>query len=145
MKIIEIFKYIVQTLIERFGNAPLCNGKAERALKIGNFVFPLCYRCTFIMLGLIIAIICILYVTDKKMIKWKKWFLVPGGLLIIPTFLDGLIQTFSDYVSTNFKRSITGFFAGIGVSICLYTMIFIVEEWLIKHKKKKIKKVKKAL
>ena len=42
----------MKEFFSRFGDAPLCNNKPERALHIGDFVFPLCYRCMMITIGI---------------------------------------------------------------------------------------------
>ena len=110
-----------------FGKEPLCNRQPDRALHIGDFVFPLCYRCMMITLGLIITLIVLLVLIDK--IKQIKKLFSVGIILIIPTFIDGLVQTLSSYTSNNFKRATTGFLAGIGLAICVICFI----KWLLKR------------
>lgn len=56
------------------------------------------------------------------------WYLNPTYtfMLIIPTFLDGMVQAFSRYESTNTIRFVTGLAAGIG----LVSFMCITGTWL---------------
>lgn len=50
------------------------------------------------------------------------------SILIIPCLIDGLRQRYTSYVSTNPKRILFGFMAGVGMfvfSFSLYTYIFL--------------------
>ena len=111
----------MKEFFSRFGEAPLCNNKPERALHIGDFVFPLCYRCMMITIGIIIGIIILVLLIDKYKIIWKFKYSFIGITLGIPTVIDGVLQTFTSYVSTNPIRITTGFIAGLGLSILIMT------------------------
>ncbi len=123
----------MKEFFSRFGDAPLCNNKPERALHIGDFVFPLCYRCMMITVGLIIGIIILVLLLDKLKITWKFKYSIIGIVLGIPTVIDGVFQTFTSYVSTNPIRIVTGFFAGIGLSILIITFVDIIYQ--LKYKR----------
>ena len=56
----SLIDFIYQRL-SQFGSIPMCNGIAERAPHILGFCFPLCYRCTFI----VILFIMTLYIAYK--------------------------------------------------------------------------------
>ena len=123
----------MKEFFSRFGDAPLCNNKPERALHIGDFVFPLCYRCMMITIGIIIGVIIIVLLMDKFKIIWKFKYSFIGILLGIPTVIDGVFQTFTSYVSTNSIRIITGFLAGLGLSILVITTADILLNLITKR------------
>lgn len=116
--IVIIMKYIPfpQNRLSYFGQKPLCNLKEERGIHFGNFVFVLCYRCTFIILGGFISF----FTMYLKKIRICIFYIVFSGLFIIPCLLDGVLQLTTPYESTNFLRALTGFCAGAGFGYLLY-------------------------
>ncbi|MCM1233353.1 MAG: DUF2085 domain-containing protein [Ruminococcus flavefaciens] len=83
-----------------------CHQLPERSFFFCGYQFPVCARCTGIIIGYIFSIFyCILCP------KISIWIIL---LLIVPMAVDGLIQYVSMYRSNNIKRLITGFFAGFG-------------------------------
>ena len=101
--------YMINTLANRitqFGKKPLCNLKEERALKVANFVFPLCYRCTGLVLGGILSYLSLIDISP-----------IHGLIMLVPLPIDSFTQYFSSYKSNNFKRFTTGFLFGVGLSI----------------------------
>lgn len=103
---------IFEFLIFRFshiGEIPICNGIAERAPHIMGYCFVLCYRCTFIILAFLIALL-IFY---RKKIKLPLWILV---ICMIPMIVDGSLQTFFGIMSENWRRALTGGFFGVGLA-----------------------------
>lgn len=99
-----------------FSIKPLCNLKEERALHIGNFVFPLCFRCMFIFIFFIFSFLIFI----NKKIKLDKRILIVSLIILIPMIIDGSIQTFFSIESTNVRRSITGSLFGLGLGYILY-------------------------
>ena len=99
-----------------FSIKPLCNLKEERALHIGTFVFPLCFRCMFIFIFFISSFLIFI----NKKIKLDKRILIVSLIILIPMIIDGSIQTFFSIESTNVKRSITGGLFGLGLGYILY-------------------------
>lgn len=91
--------------IRNIGKTPLCNLCVDRGPHIGSFVFPLCYRCT----GLIIGGIFSFYIKIDTTISI---------LLFIPMVVDSLLQYFINYKSNNLKRFVSGFMFGLGLNIC---------------------------
>ena len=79
-----------------------CHQLPERSFFLGGYQFPLCARCTGIAIGHIVAFIFSPFVTIKYSIS----------VLTIPLIIDGTIQYFSAYESTNLKRIISGFLYG---------------------------------
>ncbi|WP_390847350.1 DUF2085 domain-containing protein [Bacillus litorisediminis] len=96
-----------------------CHRKKERSLVIGNFQFPLCYRCMFILIGYLWIPILFWYKIDIP--------LYIGMLLHIPMFVDGVTQAKKLRLSTNFLRITTGFLAGFGQAIIIRSpVLFLV-------------------
>ena len=113
----------MKDFFDRFGDAPLCNNNPDRALHIGDFVFPLCYRCMMITIGVILGLIIIMLIIEKYHIIWKIKYSIIGFLICLPTFFDGVIQTFTEYESKNYIRITTGFLCGLGLSILIIGFI----------------------
>lgn len=89
----------------QFGHKPLCDLQPERAPHIGNFVFPLCWRCTGIIIG------CIIMLT----LKWAGVHYHNMSFFIffaLPLPIDALLQEWLNIMSTNFRRLITGLLWG---------------------------------
>lgn len=113
---------------KNLGKLPLCNLKEDTTFHIGNFCFPLCYRCT----AIIICASCGNYLLQKYLISWQIFLI--GLILILPCVIDGILQYNFRIKSTNKRRIITGMFAGFGASIvykyCI-EKIFIVVNLLV--------------
>ncbi len=93
-----------------FGKCPLCNFREDTSFHIGKFCFPLCYRCTAIIIGAL----CGNYILQEHFISWKICLI--GLILIIPCFVDGILQYHFYIQSTNKRRIITGMLAGLGLA-----------------------------
>ena len=100
----------------KWGKVPLCNEKADRAPHIGSFCFPLCWRCTMIMVGLIIG--AFFYVIFHPGLPVSFIF----SILILPCLIDGLRQRYTSYVSTNRKRILFGLLAGVGMFVFTFSI-----------------------
>lgn len=82
-----------------------CHQIAERSFSLGNYQFPLCARCTGILLGEIVGIILAFFTTSY----WQTVF------LLIPMAADGLTQLLGWRTSTNLLRFITGLLGGYSI------------------------------
>lgn len=103
--------FLISWCIERIsqiGQIPLCNGIASRAPHLFGYCFILCYRCTFILL-FFIGTLCFL---QKKKVKSIKYV----WILLLPMIIDGSLQTFFGFMSTNFRRSFTGALFGLALA-----------------------------
>ena len=116
------FSLIIDTFIDRLkhiGEIPICNGLALHAPHIGDFCFILCYRCSSILLGLITTGIALLdnglYNSFYKINQ--KWRYLITFVLVIVTFIDGTLQIILMEDGSNFRRVITGFISGVGLSL----------------------------
>ena len=83
-----------------------CHQIPERSYFVAGYQFPVCARCTGVALGYITGIVCLVL---RKKLSSKM-----AGLLILPMSIDGGVQYVTSYESENDRRTITGFFAGIG-------------------------------
>ena len=115
---------IITFLIERFsqiGKIPMCNGIANRAPHIMGFCFPLCYRCTFIVIVFVVTLL-ILY-------RFKIKLSMKGlGLCMLPMIVDGGLQTFFGIMSNNWRRAITGGIFGFGLAGMIALLYMYLDE-----------------
>ena len=97
---------------------PICNHREETAPKIFGKTFILCWRCTGVMMALIIMVIIRNFVN----ISFGVVQLVLGSLMMLPIVIDGYLQYFLKHESTNRKRSITGIMFGVGFSLVAFLL-----------------------
>lgn len=89
-----------------------CHQIPERSFFLFGYQFPVCARCTGIIIGGIFAIVI-------PFIDLSYYSLI----LLIPLILDGTIQLKTRYESNNFKRFLTGFLYGFGlISAIIHTI-----------------------
>ena len=92
----------------------MCHRMPERSFFFNGKQFPICARCTGIMCGYIIAIICLLFVISYTSLA--------SILLLVPMVIDGTGQLYNKWKSTNSRRFITGFFAGVGIILFIVNL-----------------------
>lgn len=112
-------KIKIWAFLMRLGNRCGCHQREDRSFKIKGWQFPVCSRCTGILIGQIIGII--LYVCKIKLPIYIDicFFTV--------MFLDWYIQYKNIKESTNVRRLITGILAGIAqVSIAIKLILIII-------------------
>ena len=114
-------------LLKKIGRVPLCNEIPERAPHIGGFCFPLCWRCTAFIIGIIISH---LIIPDGAGLK-KGIMIIIGMSLIVPCLLDGIMQYLLSKPSNNIRRFTSGFLAGIGTHIVIDVLSAIALNWRI--------------
>jgi uncharacterized membrane protein len=83
-----------------------CHKIPERSFFFKGKQFPLCTRCTGINLGYFILPLFIM-----NLISIPLWWSVA---MVFPTYIDGTIQAYTKYQSTNTIRFVTGIISGIG-------------------------------
>lgn len=83
-----------------------CHRIPERSFFWKGQKFPICARCTGIHLGYLSFPLFLF-----SFFTLNLWITI---LMILPTYLDGLIQAFFNKESNNYRRVITGFIAGVG-------------------------------
>ncbi len=79
-----------------------CHQMPERSFFVRGYQFPLCARCTGIFAGHMAGFVLAHFI-------YSPWIL----LCMIPMAVDGTVQYFSNYESTNRRRFITGFLYGL--------------------------------
>ncbi|MBR4670607.1 MAG: DUF2085 domain-containing protein [Butyrivibrio sp.] len=84
-----------------------CHCRSDRSFFYKGRQFPICARCTGELAGILVSIILFWF--------WKPTILI-SLLMMIPAMVDGLVQRFTSYESTNLRRVITGFFLGIALA-----------------------------
>lgn len=87
-----------------------CHQIPERSFGISGYQFPVCARCTGILLGQIAAF---LIPPLRRLSIWKD------VALLFPMALDGGTQFLGLQKSTNRRRLITGLLGGIGYAALL--------------------------
>ena len=93
-------------LMQQF-NFTFCHRIPERSFFWKGKQFPVCARCTGIHIGYITFPFFMFSIFELNLL----WTLV----LIIPTYIDGLVQAYLNIESTNIRRLITGLMSGIGM------------------------------
>lgn len=95
-----------------------CHQLPERSFFFRGYQFPVCARCTGIMIGYLFSIVYCMICP-----RLSIWIIL---LLIIPMAVDGLLQYYSNYTSNNKKRLITGFLSGFGFIQLAKTIILSI-------------------
>lgn len=93
----------------------MCHQRSDRSFFLRNYQFPLCARCSGMVLGYIFAIAVIIALGNISVIIS---FIFMGIM-----FLDWFIQFKKVKESTNSRRLITGFIGGYGVVGALFNII----------------------
>lgn len=113
-----------------WGKVPLCNRNIDRAIKIGDFVFPFCIRCTSMGFSFLMSIL--LLFIPKIANKLKKYpfyiWLILSLFLMIPLVVDGVKVYFFQIDSPNVMRYITGILFGFGTSLLTRTLLLRLEK-----------------
>lgn len=108
----------ILNLFDKVGDMSGCHQTPERCLKIKNYQFPICARCTGVAIGQILAII-LLIIGIRIDIKCSIVILGIMGF-------DWFIQYIKLLESNNIRRLITGILGGFGiVNIYYYIIVFI--------------------
>lgn len=118
------------SILSKIGKVPLCNGKPERAPHLGSFCFPLCWRCTSIIIGIAL----LNWIELSFFYSHITMGMLLSFMLLIPCIIDGLKQNFQNYESTNKRRIITGILAGCGFNVfcaTLYGLLSCPGRWSI--------------
>ena len=84
-----------------------CHQKSERSFFFYNYQFPMCARCTGLLIGYLLGILA-LFFNLKISISLSLIF---AAIM----FIDWFIQHKKIYPSNNTRRVITGFLCGFGI------------------------------
>lgn len=116
----RINKNSVWLALMKIGASTGCHQKSERSFFINKCQFPVCARCTGVIIGYILAVTAFCF------------FMTPLPvcvLLCLIMFFDWLVQHLKIHESTNIRRLITGIMGGYGllsVEINCLTQIIIL-------------------
>ena len=106
------------SIMEWFSKYWGCHQIPERSFNYKGYQFPICARCTGILLGEIFGIIVGIISN-----YYSFWILT----IMIPMILDGSIQLFfKNYESNNFKRLITGLCFGFAFNFSFIEIIKLI-------------------
>lgn len=97
-----------------------CHQLPERSFFWGTYQFPVCARCTGIIIGYAFSIFYSIF--------FNKMNIITEIALMIPLSIDGLLQLFTSYLSNNIKRLLTGMLAGFGLIQMIKTLfLFLIK------------------
>jgi len=106
----------------KFGAKIGCHQISSRSFSYKGYQFPVCARCTGVIIGEIIAIIMLFTI---------KIDLLYSFILVVPLIIDGSLQYINILQSNNIRRVMTGFLAGVGLTyIYHYAFVYIVNFFL---------------
>lgn len=105
---------MIHTILMRIGAFTGCHQMPERSFFIKGYQFPLCARCTGILIGELLAL--------------PLWMahhpsMLMALFLIVPMAYDGIFQYQFGIMSNNRRRLVTGLLAGCGL-MSVYARIF---------------------
>ena len=83
-----------------------CHQKPERSFFYKGYQFPVCARCTGLIIGYLLGVL----IYFLKVLNWKI-----AIILCIPLVLDGGSQYLNWRISNQVLRLITGILCGIGI------------------------------
>lgn len=98
-----------------------CHQMPERSFSFKGYQFPICARCTGVLLG---------YILSAFMFKHISFIFCV--LLCGIMFLDWYVQYLKILESTNIRRLITGICGGIGIMCFIIKIIILFVHMLIK-------------
>ena len=101
----------------QFGKRLGCHQIAERSFFFKGYQFPVCARCTGVILGEIASIFCLF------LFKIDWWILL---LLLAPMAIDWGLQFFNILKSDNIRRIITGLLGGFSLTYLYYYLIISI-------------------
>lgn len=106
----------------KLGRISGCHQLPERSFFIGGWQFPVCARCTGIVLGYILGAIL------------RIWYSVPWNVCIymaMVMFVDWYVQYLKILPSTNRRRFLTGCLCGMGYLHFLWNLLQVLFEKII--------------
>ena len=106
-----------------FGERIGCHQMPERSFFYKGYQFPVCARCTGVLIGEVVALILILCSIKVSLIG-SIAFLIPMGI-------DWGLQFLKILESDNIRRLITGTLGGIGLTYVYYNIVVMIIMFLI--------------
>lgn len=106
-----------------FGNRLGCHQMPDRSFFIKGFQFPVCARCTGVIIGEIVALISFIF-------KCHISFLY-SLFLLIPMGIDWGLQYFKICMSNNIRRLVTGILSGLALTNIYYDLLLLTYKAVI--------------
>ena len=106
----------------------MCHQRPDRSFYYKGKKFPLCARCTGVLIGYFVGI------AAACITGCEKYMYFP--LLVLPMIADGLVQQLFKKESNNIRRLITGILGGIGTVYIFISIHFFTIWWetlLLRH------------
>ena len=95
-----------------------CHQMPDRSFFLKGYQFPVCARCTGVVLGEFLAIIALLC--------GIRIYSIYAGLLVAPLVIDGGLQYVRILQSNNARRVTTGTLAGFGLTYLYYYLLLAI-------------------
>lgn len=92
-----------------------CHQRPDRSFSVAGYQFPVCARCTGMILSSAIAAILYMFV---------KFPIIVYVIMVAIMGVDGGLQYFNIKESTNSRRFITGCFGGFGLTSIKISIFF---------------------
>lgn len=89
-----------------------CHRIPERTFCVRGYYFPVCSRCTGLIIGFMSFFIILYY-----NVQYSLNLLIFSVLIMIPTFIDGYSQKIGLRESNNTLRFFTGLMGGVGLAL----------------------------
>lgn len=99
----------------KLGDLSGCHQIPERCFKIKGYIFPICARCTGVVLGEAISL--------TMLLLGYKLNILTNIILLLIMGLDWFIQYINIIESTNMRRFITGILGGYAIINLYYYII----------------------
>ena len=112
-------------LLMRLGSKTGCHQLHERSFFFNNYQFPVCARCTGLLIGYIMGIIFFSFLLKYDIMK----LFICTFLSVLILGIDGVLQLKKICISNNRRRLITGLLCGFFL-ICF--IIKIISELITK-------------
>jgi len=103
----------------RLGAKTGCHQMNERSFSCKDYQFPLCARCTGLLLGQV-AGLCLFMLFARLDIRL---LLFPALVSVTALGVDGIGQLKKLWASTNMRRLLTGLLCGFFVTVCIINLI----------------------
>ena len=110
----ELWISILKTF-NKIGDLSGCHQIPERCFKIKGYIFPICARCTGVIIGETISLILLFFDIKLKF--------VTNIILLLIMGMDWFIQYINILESSNFRRFVTGFLGGFSIINIYYYIL----------------------
>lgn len=100
-----------------------CHQRYDRSFYVGHYQFPVCARCTGVLIGQILGVTFLL-------LDFRASVLFSAGLMLI-TLIDWSVQKIGLYESTNIRRVVTGILGGFGYVNLLFIIVMYIGSYLV--------------